>query len=171
MWVLHTLIQGKNTCKDYTKHKLKFLWALSFALLTHRSFHFSKIFPVIISHLLSFSPSCSCFRDFPHNPRPKYDDHDQQTFSSFNTCKGSRFLWKLKYCQQNKNHLVAAHTSKNMICSTWLDIPFSSYMEKVICAIWLAVGFLDQLLNQIYFFPFQWVNLSMFIINSAISSG
>lgn len=105
------------------------------------------------------------------NPRPKYDDRDQQTFSSFNTCKGLRFLWKLKYCQQNKNHLVTAHTSKNMICSTWLDVPFSSYMEKVICAIWLAVGFLDQLLNQIYFFPFQWVNLSMFIINSAISSG
>lgn len=123
MWVLHTLIHGKNTCKDYTKYKLKFLWALCFALLTHCSFHFSKIFPAIISHLLSFSPSSSCFRDFPHNPRPKYDDRDpQQTFSNFNTCKGLRFLWKLKYCQQNKNHLVTAHTSKNMICSTWLDV-------------------------------------------------
>ena len=70
----------------------------------------------------------------------------------------------MKCCQLNENHLVTAHTSKNMIRSTWLDVSFSSHVEKAIRAIWLAVGFLDQLVNQIYFAPFQWVNLSTYII-------
>ena len=49
-----------------------------------------------------------------------------------------------------------------------LDISFSSHVEKAIRAIWLAVGFLDQLVNQIYFALFQSVNLSTYIINTAV---
>ena len=37
--------------------------------------------------------------------------------------------------------------------------------KKVIRAIWLATAFLDQLVNRIYFAPFQWVSLSTYIIN------
>lgn len=46
----------------------------------------------------------------------------------------------MKYCH-----------AKKMICGTWLDSLFSPHMEKAIHIVWLAVGFLDQLVNWTYF--------------------
>ena len=53
----------------------------------------------------------------------------------------------------------------HMIRGTWLDVLFSLHVEKAKRAIWLAVGFIDQLVIRVYFAPFQWVNLSTCMIN------
>ena len=76
-------------------------------------------------------------------------------FLTFNTCKSLRFLKKVKYCQLNENHLVVAHIKKKVLSGTWLDVSFSLHMTKAIRATWLAVGFLDLLVNQIYFALFS----------------
>ena len=98
---------------SHRTNKVRKVRALCFLLLARRSFRFVKTFPIIL-HLVSFSLSCSCFRDFLRNRRPKY--HVQQTFSrwnvqiqvlvlsspnlfsfmffSFNTCENLRFLLK-----------------------------------------------------------------------------
>ena len=87
---------------------------------------FSKTFPAI-SHLVSFSLSRSCFRDFPNYPRPKH--RDEQTFSR--SCFEASTLsaeWEWSPC-------YGSHV-KNMIRGTWLDLSFSLHVEKSIRAIW-----------------------------------
>ena len=54
-----------------------------------------------------------------------------------------------------------AHTWKNMIRGSWLDVSLFSHVGKAICDIWLVyIG----LRTKIYSAAFQCVNLSMYII-------
>ena len=88
---------------------------------------------------------------------------DQQTSSRsclYVSTLGKDFFKNEKCCQLNEKQLVTAHTSKNMIRGTWLDVSF--FLTRGKSAIWLAVGFLlDQ--NQINFVPYQWVHLSAYM--------
>jgi len=61
--------------------------------------------------------------------------------------------WKAK--AWTENHPVTAHTSKNMIRGTWLDVSLSSHVKKVIRDIWLAFSYLDQVVNENLFCAFS----------------
>ena len=59
-----------------------------------------------------------------------------------------------------------AHTWKNMIRGSWLDLSLFSHVGKAIRDIWLVyIG----LQTKIYSAAFQCVNLSMYVISSFIS--
>ena len=129
-------------------------------------FSFLKILPTI-SRLASSSRLCFWFRDCPHNPEPKY--RGQQIFSrlcfKLKRKVNSTLVRDVKMESLNENHLlVTAHTSKNMIRGTWLDVSFSSNVRKVIRDIWLAFSYLELLWTKIYFAPFQWIKVSVYII-------
>jgi len=82
-------------------------------------------------------------------------------------CITSTLARDLKSKILNENHLVTAHTSKNMIRRTWLDVSFSSHVKKVIRAIWLAFRYLDQLVNENLFRAFS-VDKSQYLCNKNI---
>ena len=119
-----------------------------------------------------FSLACSCSPKFRHILLPKTCRlitfvFFEESWLSFKVKVGiyiaKNFLaspsnglceWKTSTCR-------TAHTWKNMIRGSWLDVSLFSHVRKAIRDIWLVyIG----LRTKIYFAAFQCVNLSMYII-------
>ena len=131
--------------------------------------------PGSISPPALFSLACSFSPKFRHILLPKtwkitivFFEESRLSFKvkvGINNCEKllsfakRRPVWiKISTCR-------TAHTWKNMIRGSWLDVSLFSHMRKAIRDIWLVyIG----LRTKIYFAAFQCVNLSMYIISRSI---
>ena len=113
-----------------------------------------------------FSLACSCSPKFRHILFPKtcrLITFEESWFSfkvkvGIYNCKNLFSFAKQRPVWIKTSTCRTAHTWKNMIRGSWLDVSLFSHVRKAIRDIWLVyIG----LRTKIYFAAFQCVNLSM----------